>query len=1057
MGDHDSDQDEYVEEVDEDINVRGQSASTPQAPTLSKSWSVNRSHVPTFSGGKISIGYATSSPTTETVASDEDNQNEGQKSDIALDNFSEQPFLILPVGGDLAIVAADRGTMLCSIRGQASADRAVVLSSSNDDDDAENDEVDMDAITSYALSSNSKILLTCSHNNIIRQYSMDKITIDGDTAANMPALPPPSSTTRPKSVVSLTKSWGKSAHTLPVNFMEFHRSNVFVATGSVDGAAGVYDVRGGFVTHLFRPYQSVDGGGSGRLSVTALEWMPDIHRLVIAIGRDDGSIAIHNLRDEEGEEGKKSKKNHHAQVILLHDHVSAVTSMRWPRLPRNQTYSAAKLFVTAGRDSVINVWKIEESTGKKKKKSLEKQKTYKRVQTIPVFESITGMEIIAFTSQDPKEVLVATAGGKGRVKLWTTPLDSPNLKLLDEQPLEESFGEKRGGYSNLIYSHPRKREADKYATITGQLIVADAEHNISFLAMQATSEHDRRLSTVRTIVGHNDEILDLKIIPPPSNKDPSAATGSNRIVVATNSAQVRIFDLSTFSCQVLDRHTATVLCVDVSPCGRYIATCGKDRTMRLWNVATLKCVAVAAGHTEAVGSTALSRQIARYSVKGKAATNGGGSFVVTVSVDRTLKRWNLPGAEVLDAMPATEPSNGELTLKAFATARAHEKDINVVSIAPNDSLIATGSQDKTVKIWKATDLTLQASLIGHRRGVWDCQFSPHDRVLATASGDQTVKLWSLSDYTCVRTFQGHIGSVLRVRFLCFGMQLVSSGADGLLKVWTIRTNECETTMDGHGAKAWALDLTADGKSMVSGGADSRIVVWTDTTKEEEEAKNVKKEEGLMLDQKLANHLRYKEYEQALDITLDLDKPYQALRVFSAIIETDVAVGRIGIEPLARLAASWSNEKLVRVLQYCREWNTRSRNCHVALLLIRAILSTIPIHVLASIEGVPQIMAGIVPYAERHFDRLDRLHESSFLIEYVLGSMGGTISTNASDFSEDLAKWEIESKMVLPSTSADGRIQVGGNAIVGLSLSGHAESQEVEEDVVTVGESSDEDD
>ena len=102
------------------------------------------------------------------------------------------------------------------------------------------------------------------------------------------------------------------------------------------------------------------------------------------------------------------------------------------------------------------------------------------------------------------------------------------------------------------------------------------------------------------------------------------------------------------------------------------------------------------------------------------------------------------------------------------------QDINIVSVAPNDSIIATGSQDKTVKLWRSTDLALQGILKGHKRGIWDCQFSKTDRVIATASGDKTIKLWSISDCSCVRTFQGHMAGVLRVRFLATGLQVRNS-------------------------------------------------------------------------------------------------------------------------------------------------------------------------------------------------------------------------------------------------------------------------------------------
>ncbi len=68
------------------------------------------------------------------------------------------------------------------------------------------------------------------------------------------------------------------------------------------------------------------------------------------------------------------------------------------------------------------------------------------------------------------------------------------------------------------------------------------------------------------------------------------------------------------------------------------------------------------------------------------------------------------------------------------TSKAHDKDVNSVCVSPNDKLIASGSSDKTAKVWRAADGSCLAVLRGHKRGVWCVSFSTVDQVRLRLEG-----------------------------------------------------------------------------------------------------------------------------------------------------------------------------------------------------------------------------------------------------------------------------------------------------------------------------------
>ena len=137
---------------------------------------------------------------------------------------------------------------------------------------------------------------------------------------------------------------------------------------------------------------------------------------------------------------------------------------------------------------------------------------------------------------------------------------------------------------------------------------------------------------------------------------------------------------------------------------------------------------------------------------------------------------------------------------------------------------------------------------------------------------------------------------------------------------------------------------------------------------------------------------------------------------------------------------WKDDKIAQILRYAREWNTRARNSQVAMAVVRAVTSTVSVPQLAGINETPEVVAGIIPYAERHFDRLDKLISNSYLIDYTLSCMGNILEE------EENVDWEANSTLVLPPKAVlEKRKQIN-------RISDSDVTKESDDEVLTVGDS-----
>ncbi|MBW4634938.1 MAG: hypothetical protein KME30_24440 [Iphinoe sp. HA4291-MV1] len=154
--------------------------------------------------------------------------------------------------------------------------------------------------------------------------------------------------------------------------------------------------------------------------------------------------------------------------------------------------------------------------------------------------------------------------------------------------------------------------------------------------------------------------------------------------------------------------------------------------------------------------------------------------------------------------------------------QGHSARILSVSFSPDGKMIASASDDSTIKLWKY-DGTLVNTLQGHSLGVNSVSFSPNGQMLVSASTDRTVKLWQL-DGTQVQTFQGHKDWVLGVSFSPDGKMIVSASNDNTVKLWNLDGTEVQT-FRGHGNWVRSVSFSPDGQMIASASDDSTVKLW----------------------------------------------------------------------------------------------------------------------------------------------------------------------------------------------------------------------------------------
>lgn len=253
--------------------------------------------------------------------------------------------------------------------------------------------------------------------------------------------------------------------------------------------------------------------------------------------------------------------------------------------------------------------------------------------------------------------------------------------------------------------------------------------------------------------------------------------------------------------RTLADHLWGVTSVAISPDGQTLVSGSIDKTVKIWNLPAGKLLHTLAGHANEVWSVAISPD-------GKTLASGSG--------DKTVKVWDLATG----------------TLKS--TLDGHSGSVNTIAFSPDGKTLASGSFDSTVKLWNLGTGQVSRTLSGHSSGVNALAFSPDGRMLASGGFDSTVKLWDLQvgcagaqPCAAIHSFEGHSRRIQSLAFSPDGRALASGSVDGSINLWDLNLGQLQRTFLGHLDAVNAVVITPDSETLVSGGGsvDGTIKLW----------------------------------------------------------------------------------------------------------------------------------------------------------------------------------------------------------------------------------------